>query len=122
MSVKEVKNNHVPIYYTSSTTYTDMTNMTITKTLPKCIVLLLSLAHLDTATGGSSEIDMRFYIDDGLVGPMSGAESARKIMVPNMHVQSLAAGSHTIKIQWKTVDNTGYSGSRNLVALYWYVI
>ncbi|GAI07240.1 unnamed protein product, partial [marine sediment metagenome] len=108
---------------TTSTTYTDMANMSITVTLPKCIALLLSVTWLDTATGGASECRVAFYIDTVYKGYFTGAESGKKIVVANMHVESLAAGSHTFKLRWRTdaAGNTSYSHERRLAVLYWYV-
>jgi len=87
---------------TSSSSFVDMTNMTITHTFPKCICYMFAVIW--GSTTASNDIVYQFNVDGSLVGYVSGQESGKKIVSTNMHVQSLSAGSHTVKIQWKTTQ------------------
>lgn len=109
---------------TTSATYVDMTGLTTGAiTFPKCIVLCQSVVWLDTATGGADECSTIFYIDTETVGQDAGAESGKKLMASNMHVQALAAGEHTIKVQWKSDASANQSASagRRMAIIYWEV-
>jgi len=105
---------------TSSASFVDMPNMSITKTLPKCIVFLMAKVWADVP---SVDLRIPFTVDGNPVGQESGAASGKHYPV-NLWTKSLAAGSHTFKIQWCTTGGaeTVYSEDRILIVQWWYVI
>ena len=108
---------------TTSTSFTDMTDMSITHTFPKCIALYMSLNRLDTSQDNALNGLVQFY-HDGLVGDWTGVGDSIKAMCTNLHVEALAAGAHTIKLQWMTSDADGdslYCTQRRLIILFWEV-
>jgi len=109
---------------TDSTSYIDMTDMTITHTFPKCVALIMSICRLDTSTDDATNALTRFDVDGDTTGYWSGIPENLKLSCTNMHIEELAAGEHTIKIQWSTNDVTGdfiYCVQRRLMVLYWEV-
>ncbi|GAI41790.1 unnamed protein product, partial [marine sediment metagenome] len=111
---------------TNSASYIDMVggtqDMVITKTLPKCKVLLLS-HNWGWAPAPASDMWVQFTIDGVAKGYETGVQQDIKAFFENMWVESVAAGSHTFKLQWKTTGGAGtiYSHQRELIILYWYV-
>ncbi len=109
---------------TDATAVTDMTDMSITHTFPKCIALLMSVNRLDTRQDDALNAVVKFEVDEANVGFFTGVESTVKQIATNMHIESLAAGEHVIKLQWYTNDITGdfiYCTQRRLMILYWEV-
>ena len=108
---------------TNATSLTDMTNMSITHTYPKCIALLLSVCRLDTLQDDATNALVEFDVA-GAAGFFTGIAQNIKAVATNMHIESLAAGSHTIKLRWYTSDVTSdfiYCTQRRLMILYWEV-
>ncbi len=108
---------------TTSTTFTDMANMSITHTFPKCIAAYFSVVRLDTSTDNALNGLTQFY-RSGLVGYWAGIPDSHKVSCTNIHVEALSAGSHTIKIQWMTSDIDGdtlYATNRRLMIIFWEV-
>jgi len=111
---------------TNSAAYVDMVggtqDMVITKTLPKCKVLLLS-HNWGWAPAPASDMWVRFTVNGDPVGYGTGVQQDIKAFFENMWVVSLLEGTYTFRLQWKTTGGAGtiYSRDRELMILYWYV-
>ena len=105
--------------FTNSAVFVDMPGMSITKTLPKGIVLLMSKNWCNVP---SVDLRVRFEVDGSPVGQESGGASG-KCYACNLWTKSLAAGSHTFKIQWCTTGGAENveTSDRILIVQWWYV-
>lgn len=92
---------------TASTTYVDMTNMSITATFPAGKVLIQFSASVTPPTGAYGTISIN-------IGGATKISSVYDLALNDkcqanlIWVETLGAGEHTIKIQWKVNTNTFY--------------
>ena len=109
---------------TTSQSYITLSDMLITHTCPKCIALFLSVTRLDTQTGSADAAYNIFHesVEGSTIGMWSGIEAGHKQICTNMLIWPMAAGEHSIRIQWKCLNgNTIYCTQRRLSVLFWKV-
>jgi len=98
---------------TTTTAYGDMPGMTYTDTFAASNVLITFSAQLRGATYATT-IYFRILVDDveKNAGKVQMAVSYDE--TPSIQwVEALSAGSHTIKVQWKVNEQTGYQDGAN---------
>jgi hypothetical protein len=98
---------------TGSTTYVDITALTITLTTGANPTLVFWTLDWQPATGQANGSFVAIVID-GVVKAEANPknDNANAILIPasNHYLQTLTAASHTIKLQWKTSGGTTYIG------------
>ena len=110
---------------TTSTTYVDMTTMTLTlTTVARPVLILYNIEVIHTA----SNVNWQIIVDiDGVdkdpsiaAGSQDDTYSSGWSYASNSgatYVETLTAASHTIKLQWKTISGTVYARNRQLTVI-----